>query len=103
MHLFIDDERMPPADQNNWLIARTYDSAIDILQKFNIDYISFDHDLGDGGSGMDVAKWLVEYDIDNDIIGDKFDFFVHSQNPVGTENINKYLGQYIEEKINCKE
>ena len=40
-------------------------------------------------TGLDCAKWLVEYCLDNNT---KLpDYIVHSANPAGKENIEKYL------------
>lgn len=63
------------------------------------DYISFDHDLGDIGTktGKDVANWIVERDqeLEGKFIPENFEFNVHSANPVGTENIEGLLKQYL--------
>ena len=46
--------------------------------------------------GVDLAKWLVEKDMDNPgFIPPNFQFFVHSQNPIAAERIKSYLGQYL--------
>lgn len=62
-------------------------------------HIGFDHDLADiaWGSehgeeektGMDCAKWLANYCMDNNL--EIPAYFVQSANPVGKENIIKYL------------
>jgi hypothetical protein len=104
-NLFIDDERFPPDDGREWVIARTYGEAL--LEVFNRgfpSYISFDHDLGENQkTGHDIAKQLV----DNDMIsGDResraaykfapdFGFYVHSQNPIGKANIEGLLNNYL--------
>jgi hypothetical protein len=44
---------------------------------------------------MDFAKWLVDYMLDNDIPVDLLAFRVHSQNPIGAENIRMYLNSFI--------
>jgi hypothetical protein len=67
-------------------------------------YISFDHDLGgNSGSGYDIAKLLVDIDMntpnDNYRFDKDFDFYVHSQNPIGKINIEKYLNNYIRHRI----
>lgn len=59
------------------------------------DAICFDHDLGDtdGKSGMDCARWLVEYCLDNGI--KKLPLYnIQSANPVGKENILSLLQGY---------
>ena len=51
-------------------------------------FISFDHDLGDGANGANFATWLINYMIDEGLKFPKnFDYFVHSQNPIGAANI----------------
>lgn len=95
--MFIDDERFPPGYINLWTICRTMDQvkAAIALQGFPC-FISFDHDLGDGQpSGMDIAKWLVELDLNEQVIPSGFEFYVHSQNPVGEANIRLLLTQYL--------
>jgi hypothetical protein len=62
------------------------------------DMIAFDHDLGiEEGSeemnGHDCAKWLVEYCIDNDKTPPKW--VVQSDNPVGRDNINGLLLNFV--------
>lgn len=62
---------------------------------------SFDHDIqcfdaaGNEKTGYDCVKWLCDYCMDRKIDLNKFSYVVHSQNPIGAENII----QYIE---NCK-
>lgn len=94
--LFLDDERYPI--DNNWVIARNFDDAVWYVTNYGLPYfISFDHDLGSPGNrtGMDFAKWFIDYIIDNDLVVEDFDFFVHSQNPVGAENIRSLMGQFM--------
>lgn len=60
-------------------------------------FISFDNDLMRELEGVDLAKWLVEKDLDNPgFLPKDFKFFVHSQNTVAKERIYSYLGQYME-------
>ena len=101
MNIFIDDERFPPDDGKDWEIMRTMQEVIDLIKirdsmGVKISFISFDHDLGDGvPTGMDIVKWLCDYDMDNQIFANDFSFYVHSQNPVGKANIEGYLNQYL--------
>jgi hypothetical protein len=100
--LFLDDERLPASNMNNAQIARSYDEAVRImLERGCPASISFDHDLGIDKTGYDLARWLVERDLDlnGDFIPSTFRFEVHSQNPVGASNIRKYLTQYLEYKL----
>jgi len=57
------------------------------------DFISFDHDLGLEESGYDCTKWLVDYCLDHQ--QQLPDFAVHSQNPVGKENIQRLLENFV--------
>lgn len=112
--LFLDDERNPMDVtwqtighgvnyQSNWVIVRTEKEARDFISEYGIpDFISFDHDLGEGnGSGHGVAKFLVDYCLDNGGLG-LCGYAVHSKNPVGAENIigllDGYYQHWLEEK-----
>ena len=88
--LFIDDLRTP-AEYTNFkiYIARTYDEAIKALNIYTFDIISFDHDIGIGPTGYDIAKYIVENNIRI-----KDGFKVHSSNPVGRYNISQLLIHY---------
>lgn len=99
--LFIDDERYPPRnDGRNWVIARDWEDVMMMLRLHGMPgFISFDHDLGeDTHTGYDIVKQLVELDMTSDgefAIPPDFDFYVHSQNPIGKANIEAYLNNYL--------
>lgn len=95
-YLYIDDERTPKTDLP-WHITRSYEDATNIIRENGIpSYISFDHDLGTGLSGYDIAKWIVEQDLDGTLsIPTDFQFNVHSANPVGRRNIECLLDSYL--------
>lgn len=118
-NLFIDDERelkdvtwapwqvREKYRNEDWVIVRSYgDAMIEILNRGFPKFVSFDHDLADKYTGYDLAKQLVENDI---ISGTKesrqgytfspdFDFYVHSQNPIGKANIEGLLNNYMKAK-----
>jgi hypothetical protein len=120
-NLFLDDERnledvtwapwqiREKYRNEEWVVARSYgDAMIEVLNRGFPKFVSFDHDLGDETkyTGYDVVKQLVENDI---ISGDKesrqaykfteeFDFYVHSKNPIGKQNIESYLNNYLKHK-----
>ncbi len=101
--LFVDDERFPPDNEDpcaRWIIVRNMKEAQHVIQTMGFPiFISWDHDLGaDTPSGHDIAKWIVDYDLDNDVIPEGFDFYVHSQNPVGADNIEGLLRGYMKHK-----
>jgi len=98
--LFIDDIR--DLYDDDFVVVRSYDNAVHYMRQHGHSlFISFDHDLGDVDerTGFDVAKWMVERDLNDSgkFIPDEFDFHVHSANPVGVGNIigllTGYLGQ----------
>lgn len=92
--LFLDDIRDAPG--GDWVIARNAEEAKSIVQQKGFpSFISFDHDLGLEESGYDFAKWLVDYDMDNNVVPEDFSFNVHSANPVGATNIKSLLDNYI--------
>lgn len=97
--IFLDDIRIPLDDQ--WIIIKSYYDFIDYIPKIDfqeISEISLDHDLGDDKSekertGFDVAKWLVDYCIDNDYIMPQIK--VHSSNTVGSDNIILLINNFL--------
>lgn len=98
---------------DDWDIVRSHGQFIKWIDENGLpDIISFDHDLGnetnligvlpieewfDIGNnreytGMDSAKWLVDYCLDNDLTLPEF--IVHSANPSGYENIDGLLTSF---------
>ena len=96
LKIWLDDVRPAP---EGYLHAWNYESAIYLIEHLSclendIELISFDHDLGENKSGYDVAKYIVENNIQ--INGYK----VHSANPVGRFNIEQLLNHYGYKKYN---
>ena len=54
--------------------------------------ICFDHDLGDGPSGLDAAKWLTEYCLQHQLPLPRWN--IQSANPIGKRNIAALLNSY---------
>lgn len=97
-----------------WRIAKSYKEFVDtILWQGQLPLsISFDHDLADvhydidfqdwndytadqlgiEETGMDCAKWLINYCLNNEL--PLPEYFVHSMNPVGRQNIKSLLDNY---------
>lgn len=107
--LFIDDIRVPEDcgfKSEDFMIARNPHQAKILIRAHKPQVISFDHDLGlddDGNeyqSGYDIAKWMVFEDSEQglDLFTEDFIFYCHSANPVGKENIEKLLYNYLEHK-----
>lgn len=105
--LWLDDVRDPvlhyPLSSETHTIAwvLSYEQFVQWIEKNGLpNVISFDHDLGDYDestdhqekTGMDCAKWLVNYCLDNN--QDLPEFSVHSANPVGADNIRQYLNNF---------
>lgn len=89
-YLFIDDLRIPaPRPNYQMYVARNYNEAIRALNQQEFDLISFDHDLGEEKTGYDIAKYIVENNIQI-----REGFKVHSANPVGVANIIQLMTHY---------
>ena len=100
----VDDERFPPSnDDRNWIICRSLDAVKRCIQEHGVpQHVSFDHDLGMDNdcnlldTGLDVARYLIELDLDGvEVFTDDFTFYVHSMNPVGAKNIQWALDCYV--------
>jgi hypothetical protein len=116
---FIDIEGRVPKENLiiDWVL--NYEQFVQWIEKYGLPkIISFDHDLADEHytpeeywhdyqvskdyqdaqnyqekTGMDCAKWLVDYCIDNK--KSLPIFYVHSANPVGADNIRGILNNYL--------
>lgn len=101
--------------ENDWFVVKTYNEFVDFIQKNGLPtFVSFDHDLADfhydynpdefegmseeelflrfgsvEKTGMDCARWLVDYCYENKLVLP--DYVVHSANPMGKINIQKFL------------
>ena len=93
--LWVDDTRNPFED--DWLNfspigrnckvywAQSYKEAINYLEKTWPDAICLDHDLGEEKSGYDIAKYIVDRCINDNL---KLPLFANqSANPIGRNNI----------------
>lgn len=105
---------------NKWIIVKNYDEFVKYIEENGLpEKISFDHDLADEHytpkeywqdyeaskkyqeevevnykekTGYDCAKWLINYCIENNL---KLpEYYVHSMNPVGRDNIKNLLNQF---------
>ena len=95
MKIFLDDIRDPPlfdrvtGERLTWTVVRTAEEAISLVEAGKVTFISFDHDLGYGLSGYDVAKRIEELAHSGAI--NPIDYAIHSANPVGAENIDRAM------------
>lgn len=109
--LFLDDDnetRFPPrgpAPVGRWVIVRSLADACEVVERRGVpDFISFDHDLGPEDKGIHFAHWLIGMDLDERekdssnperMLKDGFRYRVHSENPVGAENIRRLMDNYL--------
>ena len=93
--LFLEDIREV---KEGFILARSVAEAVDLINKngFPI-FISFDHDLGENvPTGKDFVNLIVDNVLDNNwVIEKEFQYFIHSDNPVGAENIRNYLNSFL--------
>ena len=90
MPLYLDDLRPTPKGFDR---VYSYEEFVPYLERKGLpDFISFDHDLGEDLSGYDCAKYLVAYCLEHQ--RSLPDYQVHSQNPVGRENIERLLENF---------
>jgi hypothetical protein len=94
-----------PFKDEDWIIVRNYDEFVNCVQKRGIpNLVAFDHDLSYEHyrtndvekfvekTGFDCAKWLCDYCMEHNC---KFpDYYIHSMNPVGKNNIENYIENY---------
>ncbi len=90
MKLFIDDRR-PSPEGKDWITARTYEDAMELLLSRSWSEVAFDHDLGDADetkTGYQLIKWIEEQAWTNDAFVIPEKITVHSDNGPGIKNIN---------------
>ena len=93
--LFIDDVRVP---DENTVLARSVPEALHLIRDNGFpSRISFDHDLGDNTeTGYDFLNLIIEKVLDKEWqIPNDFSFEVHSDNPVGSENIRLKFNNFL--------
>lgn len=97
-YLYLDDVRNPMQSAEftkqdiyltkMWRIVRNFTEFQQYFKKYGMPkFISFDHDLGveSGCNGFDCALWLTDYCMNNKLTLPEY--YVHSMNPVGRDNI----------------
>lgn len=92
MKIYLDDTRENPP---GWEIARNFRELKSLLEKASqngekIERLSLDNDLGEGEmEGYQIMKWLSE-NYPETLVGETI-CDIHSANPVGHENMEKFL------------
>ena len=103
--LWLDDVRNPKDfikdyDANSVVWVKDYSGFVEFVNEGKLpDIVDFDHDLGEGRSGYDCAKYLVNWCIDND--ARLPEIVIHSSNPVGKDNIESLVNSY--RKVYCQD
>ena len=88
INLYVDDLRDCP---KGFQIARTLQDAVHLLENYDVNILSLDHDLGEDGhknllpTGYDLVKYMCE----NGLRANKI--YIHTDNNVGRENMFKTL------------
>lgn len=87
-NVYLDDLRDCP---EGFVVARSVEAAISLLEGGYVNILSLDHDLGldaNGNlakTGYDLVKYLCEHGLRADKI------YIHTDNPVGRENMFQTL------------
>jgi hypothetical protein len=104
--MFIDDECFPADSVNKSIvIVRSSTEAIEFCKavKSLPMNIMFDHELGGDDTSMKFIRWMIDVLYSDDQIFSlrkDFKFSVHSQNPVGAENIKSLMNGLIQNQKN---
>lgn len=88
--IWLDDFVPPPDDgEYAWYWCTTAEEAIRLITNSpeNILFIHFDHDLGTGKTGYDVANFVYN----NAFFIKPFRWDIHSMNPSGAERIGRAM------------
>lgn len=88
MNIYLDDLRKCP---KGFVLARTVEEAIALLEANEVDILTLDHDLGEDGNGdlLPTGYDLVKYMCERGLYAKKF--YMHTSNPVGRENMASTL------------
>lgn len=100
--LWLDDERDPsdtrwhvyfPIEQPTVVWVQSFAQFVDWISGNELpDAICFDHDLGEGPSGFDAAKWLTNYCLDKGVRLPAWN--IQSANPIGKDNVASLLNSF---------
>ncbi|SDO03025.1 hypothetical protein SAMN05518871_109148 [Psychrobacillus sp. OK028] len=88
INVYVDDLRDCPV---GFVVARTFQEAIHLLENQKVDILSLDHDLGEDKKGnlLPTGYDLVKYICENNLRANKI--YIHTDNPVGRENMYQTL------------
>ena len=93
--LYIDDERPLPASQSDFVLARSYHEAIDIIEERGLpEFISFDYYLDRNFTGLDVAMWLVVH-CEYHNLELNFTYKCHSSDRDAAKRLIRFLDEHV--------
>lgn len=74
-----------------FVVARTYEEAIHIMENNRVDILTLDHDLGEDVDGVELPNGydLVKYFCEQGLRADRI--YLHTDNPVGRKNMYETL------------
>lgn len=106
INIFVDDIRLPDFNlyykSKDWKIIRSYTEFVKCVIIYDVPkLISFDHDLSEEKTGYDCVKWLCNYCLKNNY--SLPDIKYHTCNPVGRENMIKYVENFLKHFPNLKQ
>ena len=95
-YLWVDDMRRPPSE--DWFWIKSVNEAIAVIKMYDRNLyrsdtilIDLDHDAGDfakyGGDYIKILDWLER----EGIVDTGYFFHLHTQNPVGRENMRAII------------
>ncbi len=97
--LYLSDIGYPPEDsKENWIICRTYEQAVEIVDRVAPGHIYFGADLQSVADCFDFVNWFVEYDKREDVITPKFTYDV--ENGDFSQDISRIMYRYLKSKWN---
>lgn len=88
INIYLDDLRVCP---DRFVIARTYEDAVNLIENNKVGILSLDHDLGEDENGnllktgYDLVKYICENNCDIEEI------YIHTDNAVGRINMIETL------------
>lgn len=96
-NLFIDPTKEPQRDGKKWQTARSTTAAAAIMKQLGAPKnLSFNYDLGKNEPyGADIARWLVQLDLNHNILASDIEYTVHGGSVVDATNIKNILRNYL--------
>lgn len=102
MKVFLDDVR-DPCDVPDlegpelWVVARTFEACIDLLEAGGVLEISLDHDLGTERTGYHVAAWLELAEQAGRPVPTTI--YIHTANPIGRDRMCAALRRFADVRV----